>query len=149
MSSKDYYKILGIEKSASDDEIRRAYRKLAKKYHPDANPDNKEEAETKFKEVSEAYEVLSDKQKKSNYDNYGDPNGPQFGGGQGGGYYSYGGGSGFDGFGFEDFGFGSFGDIFSAAFGGGTRTRKRNGPRRGSDLKVNLDITFEESYLGT
>ena len=149
MSSKDYYKILGIEKSASDDEIRRAYRKLAKKYHPDANPDNKAEAETKFKEVSEAYEVLSDKQKKSNYDNYGDPNGPQFGGGQGGGYYSYGGGSGFDGFGFEDFGFGSFGDIFSAAFGGGTRTRKRNGPRRGSDLKVNLDITFEESYLGT
>ena len=150
MANKDYYGILGVEKSASDDEIRRAYRKLAKKYHPDANQDNKAEAEAKFKEVSEAYEVLSDKQKKSNYDNYGDPNGPFGGaaGGNGGGYYSYGG-SGFDGFGFEDFGFGSFGDIFSAAFGGGTRTKRRSGPRKGTDIKTSIEITFEESFLGT
>lgn len=152
MANKDYYRILGVTKSASDDEIKRAYRKLAKKYHPDANPDNKAEAEAKFKEVSEAYEVLSDKQKRSNYDNFGNPDGPQFGGGQGG-HYSYGGsgfgGSGFEGFGFDDFGFGSFSDIFSAAFGGGTRSRRRNGPRKGTDMKANIEITFEESYLGT
>lgn len=149
MAKKDYYELLGVTKSASDDEIKKAYRKLAKKYHPDANPDNKAEAEKKFKEVSEAYEVLSDKQKRSNYDNYGDPNGPQFGGGNGGGYYSYGNGSGFSGFsGFDDFGFGSFGDIFSAAFGGGTRTRKRSGPRKGTDIRGNIEITFEESFLG-
>ena len=113
---RDYYEVLGVEKSATDDEIKRAYRKLAKKYHPDANPDNKKEAEAKFKEVSEAYEVLSDKQKRQMYDQFGHE-GPQGFGGQNGGYYSYG--SGFDGFsgfsGFDDFGFGSFGDIFSAA----------------------------------
>ena len=115
---RDYYEVLGVDKNASDDELKRAYRKLAKKYHPDANPDNKKEAEAKFKEISEAYEVLSDKQKRQMYDQFGHE-GPQgFGGQNGGGYYSYG--SGFDGFGgfsgFEDFGFGSFGDIFSAAF---------------------------------
>ncbi len=144
---RDYYEVLGVEKTATDEEIKRAYRKLAKKYHQDANPDNKKEAEAKFKEVSEAYEVLSDKQKRQMYDQFGHE-GPQGFGGQNGGYYSYG--SGFDGFsgfsGFEDFGFGSFGDIFSAAFGGGAR--KKNGPRKGADLKVNLDITFEESFLG-
>ena len=151
-TKRDYYEVLGVEKSATDEELKRAYRKLAKKYHPDANPDNKKEAEAKFKEVSEAYEVLSDKQKRQMYDQFGH-DGPQgFNGNGGGGYYSYG--SGFDGFsgfsgfsGFDDFGFGSFGDIFSAAFGGGTR--RRNGPRKGSDIKVSLDITFEESYLGT
>ncbi len=146
---RDYYEVLGVGKNATDDELKKAYRRLAKKYHPDANPDNKKEAEAKFKEVNEAYEVLSDKQKRQMYDQFGF-DGPQaFNGGQGGGYYSYG--SGFEGFGgFSDFGdFGDLGDIFSSFFGGGsTRTRNTNGPRKGADLKVNLNITFEEAYLG-
>ncbi len=146
---RDYYEVLGVEKNATDEELKKAYRKLAKKYHPDANPDNKEEAEKNFKEVNEAYEILSDKQKRQMYDQFGF-NGPQgFNGSQGGGYYSYG--SGFDGFGgFSDFGdFGDLGDIFSSFFGGGsTRSRSSNGPRKGADLKINIDITFEEAYLG-
>lgn len=146
---RDYYEVLGVEKNATDEELKKAYRKLAKKYHPDANPDNKEEAEKNFKEVNEAYEVLSDKQKRQMYDQFGF-NGPQgFNGSQGGGYYSYG--SGFDGFGgFSDFGdFGDLGDIFSSFFGGtSTRSRSSNGPRKGADLKINIDITFEEAYLG-
>ena len=146
---RDYYEVLGVNKNATDEELKKAYRKLAKKYHPDANPDNKEEAEKKFKEVNEAYEILSDSQKRQMYDQFGF-DGPQgFGGGQGGGYYSYG--SGFDGFsGFSDFGdFGDLGDIFSSFFGGGSsRSRSSNGARRGADLKINLDITFEEAYSG-
>ena len=145
---RDYYEVLGVNKNATDDELKKAFRKLAKKYHPDANPDNKEEAEKKFKEVNEAYETLSDKQKRQMYDQFGFDGPQNFGGGQGG-YYSYG--SGFDGFGgFSDFGdFGDLGDIFSSFFGGGSsRSRSSNGVRRGADLKVNLDITFEEAYLG-
>lgn len=146
---RDYYEVLGVEKTATDDELKRAYRKLAKKYHPDANPDDKEGAEAKFKEINEAYETLSDKQKRQMYDQFGF-DGPQFGGGQGGGYYSYG--SGFDGFGgFTDFNdLGDLGDIFSSFFGGGSsRSRaSSNSPRKGADLKVNLDITFEEAYSG-
>ena len=146
---RDYYEVLGVEKTATDDELKRAYRKLAKKYHPDANPDDKEGAEAKFKEINEAYETLSDKQKRQMYDQFGF-DGPQFGGGQGGGYYSYG--SGFDGFGgFTDFNdLGDLGDIFSSFFGGGSsRSRSNsNSPRKGADLKVNLDITFEEAYSG-
>jgi len=142
--SKDYYGILGVDKNVTPEELKKTYRKLAKKYHPDANPDNKKEAEAKFKEISEAYEVLSDPQKKQMYDQFGtvDPQGF----GQGGGYYSYG--SGFDGF--SDFGdFGDLGDIFSSFFGGGSsRTRNTRGPAKGTDLKINLEITFEESYLG-
>ena len=145
---RDYYEVLGVDRNASDEDLKKAFRKLAKKYHPDANPDNKEEAEKKFKEVNEAYEVLSDKQKRQMYDQFGF-NAPGAGG-QGGGYYSYG--SGFDGFGgFSDFGdFSDLGDIFSSFFGGGSSgTRSSNSIRRGNDLKASIDITFEEAYKGT
>ena len=144
---RDYYEVLGVSKSATDEELKRAYRKLAKKYHPDANPDNKEEAEKKFKEVNEAYEVLSDKQKRQMYDKFGF-NGPDFGGGQGtGSYYTYT--TSADGFG----DFGDLGDIFSSFFGGGsarttTRSRSRTAPIKGNDIKATVDITFEESYSG-
>ena len=140
---RDYYEVLGVSKNATDEELKKAYRKLAKQYHPDANPDNKEECEKKFKEVNEAYETLSDKQKRQMYDQFGF-DGPQYAGGQGGGYYSYS--SGFDGFG----DFGDLGDIFSSFFGGGSRSRarSRNSATKGNDLKVGIDITFEESYLG-
>ena len=150
-AKKDYYETLGVQKTATDEELKKAYRKLAKKYHPDANPDNKAEAEAKFKEVNEAYEVLSDSQKRKMYDQFGtvDPQG--FGGGAGGpfggGYYSYTS-SGFDGF--SDFG--DLGDIFSSFFGGGARTggarQQTRGPRKGADLNLNLEITFEEAFLG-
>ena len=106
---RDYYEVLGVDKSASEDEIKRAYKKMARKYHPDLNPDNKE-AEEKFKEVNEAYEVLSDANKKARYDQYGfagvDPN---YGAGAGGGAYDAGG-----------FDFGDLGDIFGSFFGAGT-----------------------------
>ena len=133
---KEIKELTGLSlKYKSIDEIKSAFRKLAKKYHPDANPDNKKEAEAKFKEVNEAYEVLSDSQKRIMYDQFGF-NGPQgFNGGQGGGYYSYG--SGFEGFGgFSDFGdFGDLGDIFSSFFGGGFGgSRRRNRPQKGEDV---------------
>lgn len=143
---RDYYEVLGVDKNATDEELKKAYRRLAKKYHPDANPDNKEEAEKKFKEVNEAYEVLSDAQKRRMYDQFGHEGPAGFGGGNpGGGYYSYST-SGFNGF--DDF---DLGDIFSSIFGGGSRTgsrRNNNGPIKGADLRYNMEITFEEAFLG-
>ena len=149
---KDYYEILGVSKTATDDELKKAYRKMAKKYHPDANPDNKEAAEAKFKEVNEAYEVLSNPQKRKMYDQFGtaDPSGAGFGAGG-----PFGGGNGYYSYTSSDFGdFGDLGDIFSSFFGGGfggqrTNSRRNNGPRKGEDLNISIEITFEESFLGT
>lgn len=141
-AKRDYYEVLGVDKNVSDDELKKAFRKMAKKYHPDANPDNKEEAEKKFKEVNEAYEVLSDKQKRTMYDRFGH-SGPN-------GYNSdFSGFSGFEGFG--GFGGGGFDveDIFSSFFGGGTsRSQRRNAPQRGRDIRVRVDITFQEAAFG-
>lgn len=141
-NKRDYYEVLGVSKGASDDEIKKAYRKTAKKYHPDLNPDNAE-AEAKFKECNEAYEVLSDQQKRARYDQFGfagvDPN---YGAGQGG----YGGGFGGSGFGFE----GDLGDIFSSFFGGGFGGggRNPNAPQRGRDIQAGVSLTFEEAAKG-
>lgn len=139
MAKRDYYEVLGVEKGASDAEIKSAFRKLAKQYHPDLNPGNAE-AEAKFKEANEAYEVLSDAQRRARYDQFGheDP-----AAGAGGGGYSYGGFSG--GFGdiFEDLFGGAFG-----GFGGGGAQRASNGPARGSDLRYNMTLAFEEAVFG-
>ena len=136
--ARDYYETLGINKQASADEIKKAYRQLAKKYHPDLNKDN-EEAAQKFKEINEAYQVLSDNEKRTQYDQLGHDafvNGAQSGFGGGG----FGGGFG---------GFGGFGDIFDTFFGGGgSSARRRTGPQRGSDLQTNVTITFEEAAFG-
>lgn len=134
---RDYYEVLGVAKGASDDEIKKAYRKAAKACHPDLHPDDKE-AEARFKEVNEAYEVLSDPQKRARYDQFGF-NDPSMGGGAGGG----------SGFG----GFGGFEDIFDMFTGGGfggssSRGRSQNAPQRGSDLQYNLTLTFEEAAFG-
>ena len=135
---RDYYEVLGVNKSSSPDEIKKAYRKLAKKYHPDLNPDDKEGAEAKFKEATEAYEVLGDPQKKQQYDQFGHAAFDQTaGGGYGGGF------GGFDGF--------DMGDIFSSFFGGGFGGQRQNpnAPRRGRDLTYSIDLSFEEACFGT
>ncbi|KPB05059.1 molecular chaperone DnaJ [Bacillus sp. CHD6a] len=132
MSKRDYYEVLGVSKSASKDEIKKAYRKLSKQYHPDIN--KADDAADKFKEIKEAYEVLSDDQKKAHYDQFGhtDPN------------QGFGGGAGFDGgFGFED--------IFETFFGGqggGRRRRDPNAPRQGADLQYTMTLSFEEAAFG-
>ncbi|OCA92504.1 molecular chaperone DnaJ [Pseudobacillus wudalianchiensis] len=127
MSKRDYYEVLGVEKGASKDEIKKAYRKLSKKYHPDINKEAG--ADEKFKEIKEAYETLNDDQKRAQYDRFGhtDPN---------------------QGFGGQDFGgFGGFEDIFSTFFGGGRR-RDPNAPRQGADLQYTMTISFEEAVFG-
>ena len=131
MAKRDYYEVLGVSKTATDDEIKKAYRNLAKKYHPDVckEPD----AEAKFKEVQEAYEVLSDSTKRQQYDQFGHE-GPMGGAG------------GFDGFNFGG-GFGGFDDIFSSFFGGG-RSQSNTGPKRGRNIKTSITLTFEEAAFG-
>ena len=143
-SKRDYYEVLGIQKGADASAIKKAYRKMAKKYHPDANPGDKE-AEEKFKEVNEAYEVLSDDQKRAAYDQYGHSafeNGGMGAGGFSGGFTGN----------FSDMGdiFGDiFGGCFSDIFGGGSsRRRRNNAPQQGADSRVNITITFEEAIQG-
>lgn len=136
---RDYYEVLGVQKGASEDEIKKAYRRVAKKYHPDLHPGDKE-AEAKFKEAGEAYEVLSNAEKRQRYDQYGhagvDPN--------------FGAGGGFNGGGFGGADFGDLGDIFGSFFGGGFGggQRRRNGPVRGSDIEESVLLSFEEAAFG-
>ena len=132
---RDYYEVLGLDRNASDEDIKKAYRTMAKQYHPDLHPGDKE-AEAKFKEVNEAYATLSDSQKKARYDQFGHED-PMAGGG---------GGASYGGAGFED-----LGDIFSSFFGGdlfGGGRQRRNGPQQGNDLEYELRITFEEAAFG-
>ena len=144
MDKKDFYEVLGITKSATDADIKKAYRKLAKKYHPDANPDNKE-AEAKFKEITEAYEVLSDENKRAAYDRYGHAAFEQGGGAGAGGFA--GGFGGFDGdIDLGDILNGMFGGGFGGSFGGGRR--RPRGPRPGADIRQTIQITFEEAAFG-
>ena len=139
-NKRDYYEVLGVKKDATDAEIKRAYRKLAAKYHPDVN--HEPDAEQKFKEINEANEVLSDADKRARYDQFGfagvDPNfNPAAGAG---------GGNPFGGFG----DFGDLGDLFGSFFGGGRSTRRSaNAPMRGEDVMARLDLTFEEAAFGT
>jgi len=137
-NKRDYYEVLGIEKNASDNEIKKAYRKKAMKYHPDQNPGDSF-SEDRFKEVNEAYEILSDDDKKERYDQYGfagvDPGFNQGGGGFGGGFAGFGG--------------GGFGDIFSDLFGGfGGGSSRKNAPQKGQNIVAQMEITFEEAAFG-
>ena len=141
MSKRDYYEILGVERGAGDDEIKRSYRKLAMKYHPDRNPGDTE-AEEKFKEAAEAYEVLSDQEKRQRYDQYGHA-GVDGMGHAGGGFSN-----------FEDI-FSSFGDIFGGGGGGGSifdnffGGGRQRGPEAGASLKIGVEVSFKEAAFGT
>lgn len=135
MAKKDYYEILGVAKSAEEREIKKAYKRLAMKYHPDRNQGDKQ-AESKFKEIKEAYEVLSDPQKRAAYDQYGHAAFEQGGMGGGGGFNGFGGGADFNDI---------FGDVFGDIFGGGRRQR---GPSRGADLRYDIELTLEEAVRG-
>lgn len=149
MAKRDYYEILGVSKSASDDEIKKAYRKLAVKYHPDKNPGDKE-AEAKFKEISEAHEVLSDKQKRARYDQFGHAGVGGAGGGgnpfAGGNPFGNGGNFNFNGQSFNfDFGGGGLDDILGNIFGFGGGARR---PQRGADYQTSVTVSFEEAIFG-
>ena len=136
--SKDYYNVLGINKGASDDEIKKAYRKKAMEFHPDKNPDNPQ-AETKFKEAAEAYDVLSNSEKKSNYDRFGTADANPFGGGGGNPFGGFG-----HGFSMDDI-FSQFGDIFGQNKGGGRWNQKK---RKGGDLRLKVSLTIQEILKG-
>ncbi|MCX6009744.1 MAG: molecular chaperone DnaJ [Chloroflexi bacterium] len=127
LSNRDYYEILGVPRNASDEELKKAFRKLAFKYHPDHNKEAA--AEEKFKEINEAYEVLSDAKKRASYDRYGRVATSDL-------------------FGFEDFGFGGLGDIFDTFFGATTARAQRRSPQKGADLRANLTLSFEEAIFG-
>lgn len=136
---RDYYEVLGVDRNADDAALKKAYRQLAKKYHPDVNPGDKE-AEAKFKEATEAYSVLSDPAKRKQYDQFGHAAFENGGGGGAGGF------GGFD-FSGSDMG-DIFGDIFGDLFGGGSRRRPNNGPTKGANLRARVNITFEEAVFG-
>ncbi|CCE23566.1 molecular chaperone DnaJ [Methylotuvimicrobium alcaliphilum] len=141
MAKEDYYKLLGVDRNASDAEIKKSYRRMAMKFHPDRNKDNPDEAEAKFKQIKEAYEVLSDPKKRSAYDQFGHAGVDASMGGGPGGFGGFGGG--FSGESFSDV----FGDVFGDIFGGGGRAR--GGVQRGADLRYNLELTLEEAVGGT
>ena len=142
MSKRDYYEVLGVSKTATQDELKKAYRKLARKYHPDLNKDNAEAAE-KFKECNEAYSVLSDEQKRAQYDQFGHAAFENGGMGGGGGFGGAGGFGGFGGSGMED-----IFDMFFGGQGGRGGSRAKAGPQRGADLRFDLEISFEEAAFG-
>ena len=142
MSKRDYYEVLGVSKTATQDELKKAYRKLARKYHPDLNKDNEEAAE-KFKECNEAYSVLSDDQKRVQYDQFGHAAFENGGMGGGGGFGGAGGFGGFGGSGMED-----IFDMFFGGQGGRGGNRAKSGPQRGADLRFDLEISFEEAAVG-
>ncbi len=135
MNKRDYYEILGVDKNADDSTLKKSYRKLAMKYHPDKNPDDKE-SESKFKEINEAYEVLSDSEKRHLYDQFGHA-GVNQNAGAGGGYGGFGTG-----------GFGGFEDIINEMFGGGGAGRRRSGPNKGADIRVDITIPFKDAVFG-